>query len=302
MRQGIMLCYPWSESRLLTYKAPYIVEPKLNGDRCRAIIKPGYVELLSSQCNRINMLPELEEQLHSLMLKLVEVGRLKDGDKLMLDGELYNHDLSHQDIHGIVARRVNPSLDSFLIRFYVFDAIINDNKDTPQVYRTDFLHDFLYKEYLSKYHNIKVVNSLRCDNVKEVKQQIEQFVKQGYEGAVIKNPYATYVEKRSTNWMKIKPRKFDTYKVVGYKEAVDKYGVPKGELGAFIVADQDGKEFSVGSGFTQDEREKWWLYKDAMIGMDIIVAYPELTKRGIPSHPVFKGQWLGGERCGVLDI
>ena len=48
-RKGIMLCAPLEEKRLLRWTPPYLVQPKLNGERCRAIHTPeGYI-LVSSE-------------------------------------------------------------------------------------------------------------------------------------------------------------------------------------------------------------------------------------------------------------
>ena len=37
-REGIMLAYPFDRKRLDKYTSPLIIQPKLNGDRCRAVI------------------------------------------------------------------------------------------------------------------------------------------------------------------------------------------------------------------------------------------------------------------------
>ena len=36
-RTGIMLCYPFEEKRLNKWNPPYIIQPKLDGERCRAV-------------------------------------------------------------------------------------------------------------------------------------------------------------------------------------------------------------------------------------------------------------------------
>ena len=92
-RQGIMLCSPFEESRLKKWRAPYILQPKLDGIRCRAIVEgKGNVKLLSSEENEILSVPHINAQLESLKI-----------DKLELDGELYIHGTPFETIESIVS-------------------------------------------------------------------------------------------------------------------------------------------------------------------------------------------------------
>jgi hypothetical protein len=55
MRTGIMLCYPFEEKRLNKWGNKFLLQPKLDGDRCRAIFDEyGKVKLLSSEENEFN--------------------------------------------------------------------------------------------------------------------------------------------------------------------------------------------------------------------------------------------------------
>jgi len=60
-RAGVMLCYPFEEKRLLKWSPPYIVQPKLDGVRCRAVWAyelNSYV-LLSSTQHQIVSVPHI---------------------------------------------------------------------------------------------------------------------------------------------------------------------------------------------------------------------------------------------------
>jgi len=276
-----MLCYPWSAQRLTTYNKPYIVQAKLNGERCRVLMTPDGVKLLSSEGNEFNLLPKIQE--NPFWTALAEYY----GGEAEFDGELYCHGISRQEIHSIVSRRVNIHPEVDLIYISLFDT---PQLEAEQATRTQTLTEAfnraLYSVGCTEY--IKLVSTYCAISLGDIEQYLRHCLNLGYEGVVVKNPSSYYTRARSTNWMKIKPRKFDRYTIVGYTEECDIYGNPKGSLGAFDVCDKDGKTFKVGTGFTACQRATWWEDRTNMLGMDILVYYPTLTNRGIPDNPVFK--------------
>ena len=88
--------------------------------------------------------------------------------------------------------------------------------------------------------------------------------------------------------MKFKPKKEDSYEIIGFKEELDKFGSPKGRLGALICKGTDGTEFSVGSGLTEDNRIAYWKDREALPGRSCRVQYQHITPgRRVPRFPVF---------------
>ena len=269
-REGIMLCYPFEEKRLAKWTPPYIVQPKLNGERCRAIFDAdGEVTLLSSEKNIVTGVPHLREALQDLDLRNKE-----------LDGELYRHGMPFSEIHSIVSRgEDNLRDDHELIQYHVFDLV--DNR--PQVLRTSDLLSFPETNFLH------LVYSEVVDNLDAIVERIDSFTSDGYEGIIVRELSAPYVRRRATTMMKWKPRLVDDYLIIDVKEEVDKNGNPKGTLGAVICAGTDEQTFSVGSGFTKEQRAILWPQRKSLIGRYIRVAYQNLThKRGVPRNGVFK--------------
>jgi DNA ligase-1 len=100
----------------------------------------------------------------------------------------------------------------------------------------------------------------------------------GFEGLMIKPSEDYYEWKRSHAWLKIKPFIEVTLKVIDIQEGTGKH---EGKLGAFSVEGEDGGKFfslSVGSGLTDDQREKYWAAKDELIGRLIEVRADAITK------------------------
>ena len=99
---------------------------------------------------------------------------------------------------------------------------------------------------------------------------------------------APYVRKRSTWVMKFKPKKEDSYEIIGYQEEISKDGIPKDRLGALVCKSGDGNTFNVGTGFDELTREALWYCKEDLIGSTARVQYQHLTSGNkVPRFPVF---------------
>jgi len=269
-RVGIMLCYPFEEKRLLKWNVDVLIQPKLDGERCRALIYNKNVTLISSEGNIINSVPHINKA-------LLETGM----DKIELDGELYIHGLPFEEIHSRVSRKTNlhPRYDE--VQYHIFDSVSNEAQITRLIELT---------KYEMNPDILQIVSTVRSDrgDIQNIMLWLEHYQKQGYEGIVIRHPHATYKRSRSTLMMKFKPRKKDAYRIVGYVEEKDKYGHPKGTLGAVICRSNDGSLFNVGSGFTADQRQDYWQKREDLIGRIVIVKYQHLTPgRNVPRFPVF---------------
>jgi ATP-dependent DNA ligase len=269
-RKGIQLCYPFEVKRLETWPKPYLVQPKLDGDRCRAIWDDtGIVTLLSSEENEIRSVPHIVAQLEGLGFTDLE-----------WDGELYRHMASHQEIHGIVSRTVNIHNRSEEVEYHVFDIV----ETMPQLER-------LNKPYLqvpSIDKSIKVVPTIAAQSLEEVMAIMEHYTRTGYEGIIVRHPYGFYARKRSTEIMKFKPRKSDFYTIIGFEEEISIHGEPKNALGALILKSDTEQIFKVGSGsfLTRQNREQLWVDRESLIGRMAHIKYQHLTDRKVPRFPV----------------
>ena len=280
-RSGILLCYPFENKRLLKWKPPYLVQPKLDGERMRAILDSnGRCNLLSSEENEIISLPHIKDTLERSNLRNIE-----------LDGEAYLHGLTFEDIHSIVSRKVNIHSEYWRMDYHIFDIINSD----PQLKRLADLSSMFETELNQTC--LKLVPTYDTHYIEEIMELKEEFSLQGYEGIIVRNFMAPYIRRRSTNVMKFKPKKRDYYTIIGFQEEIDQYEVPKGRLGAFICVGDDGTEFNVGSGsaLTHENRQLYWDNREDLIGSTVLVEYQHLTPgRGAPRFPVLVEVLEGG--------
>jgi len=191
-RSGVMLCVPFEEKRLAKWQPPYIVQPKYDGVRCRAIstqtgIKDNEYLLLSSEKNIIYSVPHINTILSNLHLTAE------------LDGELYCHGMSFEQITSITSRTVNLHPEHQKIQFHIFDIINNE----PQMQRT-ILIDAL--RGLNPY--LPIAPFYLCETLSDIMFAYHKIVDElNYEGIIIRHVNAPYVRKRSTMIMKLSRRK-----------------------------------------------------------------------------------------------
>ena len=268
-RSGIQLCYPFEEKRLEKWQPPYLIQPKLDGERCRAIYTQcGYI-LLSSEENLILSVPHITDALN------VWMARNPSAQMPELDGELYRHGWSFEEIHSVVGRTANLHPHHEMLEFHVFDIV----NEAPQLERLAQLRD-LAKTFPA---SVKLVETRLADDLESLMMHYRWYLDHAYEGIIVRNYSAPYVRRRSTFVMKFKPKKEDTYGIVRFVEAVDQYGRPKNMLGAIICAGDDGTEFRAGAGtLTHDARVRYWAERDSWIGKTIRIQYQNLTERGVP--------------------
>jgi len=270
IRKGIQLAYPFEEKRLLKWQPPYIVQPKYDGERCRAVpIGEGKHLLLSSQENPFFSVPHIAKALEHL------------GTDLELDGELYCHGLPFEDIHSIVGRTVNLHPHHQMIKYHIFDYV----SDESQSVRIGNLNGMR----INGQECLEIAPYYICQTFDEVIKSYEEILSRGYEGIIVRHFLAPYVRKRSTLMMKFKPKKEDIYEITGVVEETTIEGKPKDSLGAFICCGEDRTPFKVGTGFTREQRRDYWERSEVLIGKRIKVLYQTLTTgKKVPRFPVLK--------------
>lgn len=266
--KGIMKAYPFEEKRLAKWEPPYIVQPKYDGVRCRAVpLDNGDFLLLSSEENPIFSVPHINEALE------------RSVPQWELDGELYQHEFSFEEIVSITSRTVNLHPDFRAISFHIFDVVRENQRQASRI---------------AAINSLKLETSLTiapywiCESLDEIMRAYDQILESGYEGIIVRHFFAPYERKRSTNVMKFKPKKEDTYVIEDYQEEYSIEGQPKGSLGALVCRSGDGDTFKVGTGFSTEDRQTMWRDREALRGKVARVQYQHLTSgKKVPRFPVF---------------
>ncbi len=98
---------------------------------------------------------------------------------------------------------------------------------------------------------------------------------------MLRQPQSTYVAGRSATLLKVKSFKDDEAIVIAHQPGAGRH---KGRLGALLVRLASGKEFSIGTGFSDKERET-----PPPIGTTVTFKYQELSDGGVPRFPSYSG-------------
>ena len=246
-----------------------LVEYKYDGVRVIAIVKNNKATLYSRNGKIFNNFPHIEEALSK-----------SEYNNLVLDGEVMSDDF--QALMKQVYRKSGAETDDAYLA--LFDILplkeFNNGKSKLNTLDRKKQLDQLSQTFESciKLVDYAILNfDDEKDNQKFSKMNKEALDK-GYEGLMIKPSENYYESKRSHAWLKIKPFIEVTLKIVSIQEGTGKHS---GKLGAFQVeGTDDGKFFSlsVGSGLTDDDRDKFWKSKEKLIGMLVEIRADAITQ------------------------
>lgn len=243
-----MLAKPYNPGMIPDGRWIYI-QPKLDGHRCLAGWVDNEVKLWSRGGKFIDTLPHINESLSHTLPK-----------HMILDGELYIHGLSLQELTSRIKRRQDASI---AVRYHVYDQV------------ADYQFERRFKDIeCDSTEVLKVPTHFEC--ISEIESFATRWILRGYEGIMVRlnddTPYeAGY---RSGSLLKVKGFEDREYEVLGIIRS--NRGVP------LLLCDG----FSVIAPGTKEEKEAIFNNKDKYINQLVTVKYANLTKDGIPFHPV----------------
>lgn len=211
---------------------------------------------------------------------------------LILDGELYKHGKSLQQISG-AARMEKNAYDCDWLEYWVYDCIHLDELDKKASDRLAWLESLAntynigfnpYKKWEEGELQLQFVPQVEVSGWDNMKKLHDEYVSEGFEGLVIRDPSKPYKPNGRTNDMiKIKQYIDETFKVVGYE-----LGLRGSEDMCFICEMEDGRTFkamplgdrSVKAEYIDNFEEKY----NGHLGD---CKYFELSDEGKPCQPKF---------------
>ena len=204
---------------------------------------------------------------------------------MILDGELYNHDL-RDDFEKIISlvRKQKPTAadraeSKQLVQFHCYDyANGSENYSTRM---NNLVTSDMYS-YCVKYVPTYLVNK----HEEALDLHHNAFLPEGYEGSILRldGPYQC---KRSYNLQKFKDFHDAEATIVGYEAGK---GKREGTLGKFFMMDDEGVRFGCppGKGFTYKDLADIQNNIHDYIGETATFTYFERTKAGSYRHPFYK--------------
>lgn len=249
-------------------KYPAFVQPKLDGIRCIAVVKDGKCTLWSRTRKPITGVPHIIRALEEAF---------KNGVDIVLDGELYNHEYktNFERIVSLV-RQEEPAEGHEVVQYHVYDIVM----DGPFQARATKLR--YMKERWFEGHIVKVDTQSIEDEVQAL-SWFETWRSEGYEGAMIRNSEGLYVNKRSTDLLKIKEFDDNEFDIIGIEEG-------RGKLSGhaiFVCKTIEGKEFLAKMKGDTFQLKRFFEDHSLWQGKKLTVKYQGFTgKEKVPRFPV----------------
>lgn len=284
----IQLAAQWDEKNV-DFSQPMYADQKMDGLRVLAFIENRAVTYLSRGGKEIETLDHLTPEL----LKYYPDGTVIDGEGLAGD--------SFQNAMSIIKRdkKSKKEDDIFL---YAFDILTIDEFKTQTCEspywkrRENLVHS---PHLLTEPKYLKFTTPVEVTNLEDAMAVYAQHKADGFEGTILKKQNSLYAFKRNSDWMKIKP--LETADVTITK-IVEGSGRNAGRMGN-IEFEFEGKEGSVGTGFSDDERVWFWEHRNELPGAIIEIMFMERTEvtengGGIPRHSRYVAlRTYKSERC-----
>ncbi len=272
MRKKPILAYPVSD-KPIDYDNKISIQPKLDGVRCLIQYDAGKVTAYSRTGKEWKNIEHITLNLYKFFDKHPNV---------ILDGELYNHDLrdNFEKIISLV-RKTKPQPEdrvesADMVQFHCYDIIDETLTFEERNY-------FIIKQVPTSYC-VKHLKTHACSSEVFAKQLHKVNLKAGYEGSIVRTN-DTYHCNRSHNLRKFKDF-HDTEATI--TDWVEGKGKRVGTIGKFMAIDADGNEFGMPVmdkfEYLQNnfEEMKTWVGKIATF------TYFERTKANSYRHPLFK--------------
>lgn len=250
-------------------------QPKLDGIRCIAR-KDG---LWTRSGKEIVAVPHIWESLQQFFEK---------HPNLILDGELYNHELK-DDFNSITSmvRKTKPKVEDLvkskeLVQYHLYDVIVTDEPELEFSKR-----ELLRYQAPSDY--IRIVPTMHVPTRTGLDSLYEGYLEHGYEGQMVRID-RPYENKRTKNLLKRKEFLTDEFEVV---EVLEGQGNWQGCVKHFVLRLNSEKTFQAGVRGDMDTLRAMWKNQEKPDWVTLRYFTP--TPDGVPRFPVVI-DWGKGKR------
>lgn len=274
----------------LTY--PILASPKLNG--VRALVVDGKLQTRNGKLIPNRFLQE----------KFGADPELQGCDGELILGDPTDPDVWNKTVSAVMSHDGEPK-----VTYHIFDVW---NSRMHFAYRNKLVK-FLEAVYDLAGTGVAIVPHHICDSPDEVLAFEQKVLAAGYEGVILRSPKQLYKHGRSTlreeGMLKLKRFNDSEAKIVGFEELQHNENfaeqnslgytersthmdslVGGNTLGAFTCVDlYSGVQFSLGTGFTAQQRKRFWETRSDLTGKIVKYKYFPVGIKDKPLHPVFLG-------------
>jgi DNA ligase-1 len=260
-----------------------ISQPKLDGMRCIATPEG----LFSRNGKPIVGAPHIWDDINNS-------GIWMEHPDLVIDGELYNHELKN-DFNKIIScvRKTKPTYEDLLeseknIQYHVYDCKVLRQPELGFGGRFTFLYELMLRLQPKFLRIVKtnVIGHQTCIDDPTPEEHIDTlyglYLEQGYEGQMIRFD-EPYENKRSKNLLKRKEFITEEFEILDVEEGI---GNRSGMMGRIHFQTAEGRPFTASSRGNEDYYRDLLSNKETYIGKMATVRYQNMTPDGSPRFPV----------------
>jgi DNA ligase 1 len=237
-----------------TIKYPVWVQPKYDGMRMLTDGHRGWSR------KGIEMIPEVVAHI----FPIETLGYVLDGELLLPPPALLQETMA-------AAKKFRES--SRNLYYSVFDVVAPDKTFSE---RMKILRDVEEENIFSS--SVKLAPSWLAKDEDEIMEHHERFVKEGWEGTMIRTDSLGYeINQRSNQLLKLKDFQEEEFEVVNIVPGkVEHIG------GILVCKTKDGKEFNVTPKFPHEQRVHWLEHPEEVVGKMWSVRFQAYSADGIP--------------------
>jgi len=268
---------------------PVCVQKKLDGYRC--------LSNRNQNNNEITLYTRtMKKYLYMEQIKN-ELKQIKElTSNIYMDGELYFHGKKLHNIGSVLRKKYineNDIQKMNEIEYYIFDMFDIEHMEMTFQQRYQWLSD-LFQKYHSVFQKIKLVSCVSCKNEKEIEEENQKYLFEGYEGVIVRNWNGLYeLNKKSYNVLRTKEFKREIFEIKNAKEGT---GSQKGAIIYEIKCGKHGKSFwVVPMGKIEDRKKQYEEFKKdktKYIGKKVQIKYLEKNKNSCVTRNPILESWI----------
>lgn len=264
------------------FEKEWYASRKIDGTRCSFYYKDGVIKTASRGGGDYD--PACQHFITNKKL----ITFFENHPDYILDGELYKHGKSLQQISG-AARLEKNAYDCDWLEYYIYDVMI---PNMPFKDRLEILEEI--KEELNLEFNperiwkegelqMQMVPQVKVSGWLNIKNLHDKYVSEGWEGVVIRDPSKNYkFGGRGNEMIKVKMYQDSEFQVTGISEGL------RDEDLCFTCVTEDGKEFKAKPTGSRELKQAYRNNLDQIIGKMATVKFFYYSDDGTPLQPVLK--------------
>lgn len=193
--------------------------------------------------------------------------------KISLDGELWLGRGNFDRLSGMVRRSTPVEAEWREVQYMIFDLPGQPGRFDERALRIASLLEAAAVPWLH------AVSQQRVPDREALQRQLQQLAEEGGEGLVLHRADADWKAGRSIALRKLKPLPDEDARVVAYQPGKGRHA---GRMGALLLEMPNGLRFSLGTGFTDAQRNT-----PPRVGSLVTYRYRDRTPTGLPRFASF---------------